>query len=51
MTPNSDSRGVETTFSHSIKWPDRSHRTLAEVWKISAEDVNNARKEGGRGAN
>lgn len=34
MTPNSDGRGVGLP-----KWPDRSARTLAEVWRLTAEQV------------
>lgn len=36
---HTEGRGVGEGFTHSIKWPDRSARTLAVVWKLTAEQV------------
>lgn len=51
MIPLPEGQSVPEGAISSIKWPDRSHRTLAEVWKLSAEEVKNARKDDAHGAN
>lgn len=39
MTPLPEGQSVPEGRASTIKWPDRSHRTLAEVWKLSADEV------------
>lgn len=31
--------------NHGISWPDRSARTLAEVWGLTAQQIEEARRE------
>lgn len=37
--PLPEGQSVPEGRASTIKWPDRSPRTLAEVWKLSAEEV------------
>lgn len=47
-TPELTGRAVGPIEAAPVKWPDRSHRTLAEIWRLSAEEVKEARESAGK---